>query len=550
MSADNGHLDPQQGAAGASTSGTEGRADSTSPVTGTDLAPADIRFMDLNDKILDRIATQAALSVPGVVENSTGLNMLPGMKLPRFEFDRAPADGALYVRAHIAVRWPSPVAAVAQVARETIAEWLEHYTGSRVLAINVDVDDVIQPETDEEQGAFAAQRVTLAELDATPRTPELHRISAVTLATRAPEIHRHLAEDDIHRPQPLADLDVRSIEVPEAPEVRSIEVPDAPEVRSIAVPAEPSVRSISAPEPAALREVHARELEATPVSAPTPVEPMRIYTPAEPVVNRIPTPEPRKVTHPKAPAAPKVYVPKPISDVGLVRIPTQTGLAITKDIATPEGLPQRAIPTPEGLDVTIFPVSRRTELTPVDVHQHPVIVPEAPAENSQPRSVSVRPSQLRAELERELGLVEDDTDEQAEGSRALRADRPEHSEAKDADKVVATLVEQADVAPSTAHDGAEAGRTRSSEDASTDRAATAVKAEKPSDDDDADHRDAAREFRVVADKSAADAPAASGTPVVLKITVEGVDAVVVHNAETGSSQTLAVERTAQPEGDR
>ncbi|RAV32814.1 Asp23/Gls24 family envelope stress response protein [Corynebacterium heidelbergense] len=382
---------------------------------------------EINDRIVDRIARQAALSVPGVVADSSGMNKLPGRGLPRFDIDRATADSAIYITAHIAVQWPCPVVAVAQTARETIAEWLEHYTGVAVLAINVEVEEVVGAEdgevyTDNATAATAeahgpqegyalragrTQRTTLEELAAAPRTPELHYIIANPLQAHSPTVEAHLGEEDILRPQPMADVDVRSIAVPAEKEVRSI-----------AAPAEPDVRSISAPEPREImRPVEPEPVTPISISAPHPTPVRRIGRLPEPQLRRIPTPEPPAVSRVRTPATRPVYVPKVPENVGLRRIPTPVGLPLLADIPTPQGLPMRDVTTPEGLAVTVFPRSRREELTPVYVRQHAAITPTVPAAERGPVQVRVVPSAQRAELERML----------VAGS-ALRAERGAHDE--------------------------------------------------------------------------------------------------------------------------
>ncbi|MEL4163584.1 Asp23/Gls24 family envelope stress response protein [Corynebacterium bovis] len=355
------------------------------------------RHTEIDEKILDRIARRAALSVPGVIEHSSGLNRLTGRSLPRFDIRVAPAERAASVDAQIAVRWPSPVVAVAQATRETVAEWIEHTTGVPVVAVNVDVVTLVAADGTTSSGAGTPgagsahgrrDQVTVDELLAAPRTPELHRIYADPLDVVSPETEERLIPRELQHPQPIDDVTLTPVSAGELPEVRHVTAPEPPVVRSVEAPRPVDVRHPEAPEP----------------------QPRRIPTPRGLPVQRLPRqPEPQ------------VYVPRVPTGRELRPVGRADGLRLTRDIPTPEGLPVRTIPTPEGLpvdavptpqglDVTIYPQSRRRDLDEIHVRPTPVIDVDVPAETHGTREVTVRPSLQRARMEYELGLRADDPD--------------------------------------------------------------------------------------------------------------------------------------------
>ncbi|WP_420099281.1 Asp23/Gls24 family envelope stress response protein [Corynebacterium sp.] len=291
-------------------------------------------------KVLEKIATRAALTVPGVIRHSSGIGQFTGRRLPRINVQMAPSGHAAVAEVQIATRWPAPTVAVAQVTRETVGEWIEHMTGVPVLAVNVDVAAVVP-------NADGAASISVDDLIAAARTPELTRVTATPL----------------HATSPTTDRMVTDVVVPSAPApVQPVHPRPVESVR---------LRPVSASEPRPAQHVHAPEPR--PVlhpSAPTPVHARRVPTPVPPTVHRPRSPfsaaQPR-LLEPVTVSHVEVTTPPPAHGLPvLYDIPTPTGPRM-RDIPTPRGLPTRAVPTPQGLEVTIFPTARRRRRIPVTV---------------------------------------------------------------------------------------------------------------------------------------------------------------------------------------
>lgn len=300
-------------------------------------------------KVLEKIATRAALSVPGVIRHSSGIGQLTGRRLPRVSVEMDPGGSAAVADIQIATAWPAPTVAVAQVTRETVGEWIEHSTGVPVLAVNVDVAAVV-PEAEE--------TVTVTDLEAAPRTPEHTRVSATPLKASSPTVARQITE----------------VTVPPTPEPRQPVHPRAVEsVQLMPV-------TVGRPEPA--RHVY----------APTPRPVLHPPTPTPVHATPVQPPRPTEVTHPVTPSAVPVMHPRSphgtaqrrllepvlVDHVTVTTPPPPRGLRILydvptprgpllRDIPTPRGLPTRTVPTPQGLGVTIFPTVRSHRRIPVTV---------------------------------------------------------------------------------------------------------------------------------------------------------------------------------------
>ncbi|MGJ0182157.1 Asp23/Gls24 family envelope stress response protein [Corynebacterium glyciniphilum] len=300
-------------------------------------------------KVLEKIATRAALSVPGVVRHSSGIGQFTGRRLPRVSVQMDPGGSAAVADIQIATSWPAPTVAVAQVTREAVGEWIEHSTGVPVLAVNVDVAAVV-PGTDE--------TVTVAGLAATPRTPEYTRVSATPLRASSPTVTRQITE----------------VAVPATPQPRQPVHPPAVTSRQLmpvtAGRPEPA-RHVSAPTPRAAQQP----------SLPAPVHVTSVQPPAPPEVRHPVTPPATPVMRPRSPhsaAQPRLLEPIIIDHVTVTAPPPSRGLRILydvstptgpllRDVPTPRGLPTRTVPTPQGLEVTIFPDVRRHRRIPVTV---------------------------------------------------------------------------------------------------------------------------------------------------------------------------------------
>ncbi|HIW96469.1 MAG TPA: Asp23/Gls24 family envelope stress response protein [Candidatus Corynebacterium gallistercoris] len=299
---------------------------------------------ELNPKILEPVVRRAALSVPGVITHSSGLNKLTGKDYPRCDiqedtYSTGSATGALSVDIHVAVHWPSPVTAVAQVVRQTVAQWLIDYTGREVNAVNVEVAAVV---ADHDHAELRGRRLTIEDL----RNHDVHAPLTTPVATPI----EPTVDPTPGKATGVAPAHESLRPIPEAeglPLLAEVCQPAAPTLRRIPTPVGPAMRPVEAPRPA------------PPVTIPEPkgLPVSHVPTPHEPVLTRIPTPRGLPITIPTG----------WVSDPQVLPIPPQRGLPILRDIPTPEGLPMRDVPTPEGLEPAITPEAHSTA-TVTEVH--------------------------------------------------------------------------------------------------------------------------------------------------------------------------------------
>lgn len=111
-----------------------------SPTPGTEHSELDLERgargrLVVKDRAISRIAVAAALSVPGVVRQSSGLLKLPGRDLPRAEVTTG-AD-SVAVALYLAVTWPCPVAVLSREVHVTVAERIETLTGMPLEELHI-----------------------------------------------------------------------------------------------------------------------------------------------------------------------------------------------------------------------------------------------------------------------------------------------------------------------------------------------------------------------------------------------------------------------------
>lgn len=276
----------------------------------------------LNAKSLEPIVRRAALSVPGVIRHTSGINRLTGREFPlcdiqedhhgpgaeAVEDTQAEPDAVrgYTIDMQIAVRWPSPVNAVAQMVRYTVAQWIIDYTGRGVNAINVEVAAVVPAEVDP---SIPQERVTLDDLKAADPHPDLAKIIANPVLPKAePKIKDHPIRRELRNlPEPTGLPLKQSVEQPEP-----LTPSEAPMVRPLPIKADPQVDPLP--------------VTIFPEVTPLPTRPVEITN----VVDVQPVPEPN-------------------------------GLELTIPVARPQGLPYRPTPRAQGLPLTI-PVQRPTGL--------------------------------------------------------------------------------------------------------------------------------------------------------------------------------------------
>ena len=97
----------------------------------------------IKDRALNRIATTAALAVPGVVRHGQAISSMGVRELPRAL--TVNANGQLTVLVQIAVGWPCVLTEVARSVQITVADHLHRLTGMTVARADVSITRVLPP---------------------------------------------------------------------------------------------------------------------------------------------------------------------------------------------------------------------------------------------------------------------------------------------------------------------------------------------------------------------------------------------------------------------
>lgn len=304
------------------------------------------RHTSIDLRVLEKIAHEAALSVPGVIRHSAAISQITGRRFPRIRVHMESGGRAAVAEIQIATAWPAPTVAIAQVTRETVAEWIEHSTGVPVLAVNVDIGAVVPVDGPE---------VTVQDLENAPRTPELTPVTATALTATAAAV---TDRTPVHHPTPLDTVRLRPVTAPRPEPARRVSPPLR---RPVLIPAVP---------------------------APLPLAPVSVAA-GRPVAYPV-TPVPPAVLHPRAPyssSRPRPMIPVHVNATPVSVPLPPAGSPVTTAVPTPRGLPTRTVPTPEGLPLTIFPRARRARRIPVTVDRSrrwrsPEAAPESASETA------------------------------------------------------------------------------------------------------------------------------------------------------------------------
>lgn len=110
--------------------------------------------------------------------------------------------GTVGIEMFIAVTWPSPVTAVAETVRGTVAETVRELTGLRVTRVNVVVGPVVTGEH--------IRRVTRGQLEDLPRRPRPRPVAAPPVRVR--------------RPRTTVTVPLRPVSAPAPPRLRQVTV--------------------------------------------------------------------------------------------------------------------------------------------------------------------------------------------------------------------------------------------------------------------------------------------------------------------------------------
>lgn len=95
----------------------------------------------VKDRVVERLASFAALDVPGVTRHGSGLDRMTGRELPRVHV--TVAGGHVRAALDIAVLWPHPLATTAATVREKVTEQLSTLSGLQVDGVDVTVPTIV-----------------------------------------------------------------------------------------------------------------------------------------------------------------------------------------------------------------------------------------------------------------------------------------------------------------------------------------------------------------------------------------------------------------------
>lgn len=274
----------------------------------------DTSFYHISEKAVERVAGEAALTVPGVLSLDAKLAGLAGRSFPRMDvhLDRSAATTA--IDAEIATSYPAPIAAITDAVRATIIEHVRALCGLDVSQVKVTVANA--------QADLSGSRVTwddVASHSAEP-TPVAVRVSPSRVTS--PVTQEQVALTPIESRSLVADL--REVTLPAPPEVTHIDTPAAPTVRrdgfaveqrplaDITVPDPQPVQAPQAPAPVPVRTVRPpAAAPLVPVTAPAPAALTEVMVDRRGLVpvtvnpsttaRAVPAPSPTPVRHPVTP---------------------------------------------------------------------------------------------------------------------------------------------------------------------------------------------------------------------------------------------------------
>ena len=89
------------------------------------------------DRVIERIATHAAVQIDGVTRTGSGLDKVVGLDLPRA--DSTVAGDQVRLSIDIAIGWPHGAGEVARSVRHEVTRQVGNLTGLNVAAVHVNV---------------------------------------------------------------------------------------------------------------------------------------------------------------------------------------------------------------------------------------------------------------------------------------------------------------------------------------------------------------------------------------------------------------------------
>ncbi len=106
--------------------------------------PGERGTLTIRNRAATRIVELATLDVPEVLRRSTRFGTLTGRELPRAVVDMTPEHPN--IRVDIAVRWPSPIAAVCRQVRSQVIGEVSRLTGRAPSRVDIAVIEVVTDE--------------------------------------------------------------------------------------------------------------------------------------------------------------------------------------------------------------------------------------------------------------------------------------------------------------------------------------------------------------------------------------------------------------------
>lgn len=160
----------------------------------------------LSQKAVERIAEAAISDVPGSVALDAKLAGLAGRSLPRATAYMDKRAGTVALDADIAAIYPSPVAAVTDVVRETVSRHVHTLTGLDVTRVNIKVVNAKAAATP--HSAVSAEQVAWYNTGITPKPPRVSSSSDHVRTVSAPATRAVRSTGFRPAEKPLAPIDV------------------------------------------------------------------------------------------------------------------------------------------------------------------------------------------------------------------------------------------------------------------------------------------------------------------------------------------------------
>ena len=199
---------------------------------------------EASTRSLRRVVRQAALSVSGSVEHTSGLNRLTGRSYPRVEVDSG--RDRVSAEVHIAAAWPAPITQLAASVRNAIRDVLKAHTAAESIQVDVHVGAVVPGPTVLDDVALPLpEPVTSSRLTPRPAVVPSRHAATTPAAPRPKQLHTpDVPEQHFRSPRVPAPAKVASVS---APARTRVDVPSAPQRPPLLVPQAPNPTPVRHP---------------------------------------------------------------------------------------------------------------------------------------------------------------------------------------------------------------------------------------------------------------------------------------------------------------